>query len=82
MLIQVCENVSQHVGSLTVDLELVLPLSRSGIVGGGAHVLPTVQRGDGGQQQQRSVLQDGHSGLPTRQFLAVPQPPDHRLRKA
>lgn len=75
-----CEDA--NVGSLTVDLELILPLSRSGVVGGGAHILPAVQGGDRGQEQQRPVLQDGHSGLVSRQLLAVTQPPDHRLGKA
>lgn len=67
--------------SVTVDFKLVLLLSGSRFVGNGADVLSVVQRRQRGQNQQRAVLQDGHAGLVTRQFLAITQPPDHWLRK-
>lgn len=66
---------------LAVDFELILLLGRSCVIGSGAHILSTVQWGDGGQEQQRSILQDGHSGLLTCQFLAITQPSNHWLRE-
>lgn len=67
--------------SITVDFELVLPLSGSCIVGSSTDVLSIVQRWQRGQNQQCTVLQDGHTRLITCQFLAITQPPNHRLRK-
>lgn len=68
--------------SVTVDFELVLLLSGSRLVDSRAGVLAVVQRRQGGQNEQRAVLQDGHARLIARQLLAVAQPPDHRLWQA
>lgn len=35
--------VFKRVGTLTVDFELILPLSRTCIIGSGAHILSTVK---------------------------------------